>query len=135
VGNGIFCSVYVHATVNADDRSANDDVAFVIAIPVVVTSLVAVTVAAIFFCLSRRHTAIAPTGFASLTPPGRTVIASEGLVFPAVATLPTAIIISVAAAAMLFTHGLIMRIALAVAFVLPLRHGRGGKRQPQHHCP
>jgi hypothetical protein len=36
---------------------------------------------------------------------------------------------------MLLTHGLVVRIALAVPFSLPLGHRSGRQSQTQYHCP
>jgi hypothetical protein len=84
----------VHAAVNLNDWTPDDDPPIVILIIVVRTALVNISPAAVFLGLAWRQSAISPSGFLTVTPSRRALVAvTITAIFVSVAALPTLIVV------------------------------------------
>ena len=89
-------SVDIHAAVNLNDRTTDDDSPAFVLIIVVGTPLVDVSAAAVFLGLARGQSAIAPPCFLPATPSRRTAVTvtvAITAVLVSVATLPAIIVV------------------------------------------
>jgi len=87
-------SVDIHAAVNLNDRTTDDDSPPFVLIIGVGTPLVDISAAAVFLGLARGHSAVAPPCFLPVTPSRRAAVTvAITAVLVSVATLPAVIIV------------------------------------------